>query len=288
MKRGATEHPKMLDLMERLACTRREAVGVVELLLHYTARFAPLGDIGKWTDQAIAKACDWPNADDLIAALRGAGWLDDSETHRLLVHDWPEHSDDAVHLSVARSRRLFADGCMPRISRLGKTERSEIEPVLMQLHADWTRAHGMRTESAPPSPPIPSPAKPSREAGATRSASADAPPAASEIFLTFPTVGPQQTWQLTRAQLEEWATLFPGLDVERECRLALYKIERGMVPKKTAGPRGMQKFLLGWLGRAVNDPRGSRSLGATPAIPAIRPAVQPKEDPHVRRVRVGS
>jgi hypothetical protein len=70
-----------------------QAVGMLELLWHLTAREAPRGDIGKLSNEDIALALDYRGDEDvLIEALIRTRWLDRNETHRLLIHDWHEHA----------------------------------------------------------------------------------------------------------------------------------------------------------------------------------------------------
>jgi hypothetical protein len=47
MKRGTPEHPKTAHLMAALSIPRPYAVGILELLWHFTARYAPRGDVGR-------------------------------------------------------------------------------------------------------------------------------------------------------------------------------------------------------------------------------------------------
>ena len=61
MKRDAPDHPKTQKLAHLLAIPQATAVGLLELLWHFTARYAFQGDIGKFADEEIA---------------RGAGWID--------------------------------------------------------------------------------------------------------------------------------------------------------------------------------------------------------------------
>ncbi len=59
MKRDALNHPKMLDLSSRLDIPRAHAIGIITLLLDFTAQYAAQGDIGKHRNGAIARACEW-------------------------------------------------------------------------------------------------------------------------------------------------------------------------------------------------------------------------------------
>lgn len=107
MKRAAYRHPKMLDLASRLAIPRTQAIGIVEVLLDYTAEAAPQGNIGKWPDGAIAEACDWDGDPTIfVGALVEAGWLDRCARHRLVVHDLAHH---AQSWWVAKLKKLGID-----------------------------------------------------------------------------------------------------------------------------------------------------------------------------------
>jgi hypothetical protein len=70
------------------------AVGILEGLWHFTARYAPAGDIGRHTDEDIARFLGWSgNAATLVSGLAKAGWIDRCPCHRARVHDWPDHAD---------------------------------------------------------------------------------------------------------------------------------------------------------------------------------------------------
>jgi 5-methylcytosine-specific restriction endonuclease McrA len=95
MKRAAADHPKIQRLQRRLSLTRFQAMGLLEAVWHFTGRYAPEGDIGRWADEEIAAWIEWTDAPEgLVEALVVCGWLDRDTTHRLLVHDWAEHADD--------------------------------------------------------------------------------------------------------------------------------------------------------------------------------------------------
>ena len=101
-----------------------QGIGILEALWHLTAREAYRGDVGKLTDDDIALGIDWRGeASILIDALSKSGWLDSHPEHRLLIHDWPEHADDSVQLKLARARQFFADGSIPKTTKLGGDER---------------------------------------------------------------------------------------------------------------------------------------------------------------------
>lgn len=122
MKRGTPDHPKVASLAQLLNIPIYSAVGLLELLWHFTARYAPQGDIGKHSDKAIAKALYWqkrpgrtvipaefiPNSGRittelwLISSLIRAEFMDISPKYRLVVHDWSDHADEAVRKFLSR------------------------------------------------------------------------------------------------------------------------------------------------------------------------------------------
>lgn len=97
MKRGTPSHPKTAALAELLGLERWGAVGVLESLWHFAGQYARRGDLGRHKNLAIARGIDWRgDADKLVAALVDAGWVDECPCHRLRIHDWKDHADQAV------------------------------------------------------------------------------------------------------------------------------------------------------------------------------------------------
>ena len=116
LKRGTPENPKVAHLSQLLNIPRPWAVGILEMLWHFTAKFAPCGDIGKYTDATIAEAVGWqrPTGErgvtpqwKLSDALVEAKWLDRCPCHRLVVHDWSHHADQSVTKYLDRHRLSF-------------------------------------------------------------------------------------------------------------------------------------------------------------------------------------
>src|SRR5579862_4522546 len=93
-----TEHPKFLNLMLLLDLKKAECLGNLEATWHFTKRYTPAGNIGKFTNAQIVawidSRCD---ADVLINALVETRWLDRSIEYRLVVHDWYDWADEIVH-----------------------------------------------------------------------------------------------------------------------------------------------------------------------------------------------
>ena len=172
MKRGTPEHPKTEMLASLLGIPVAHAVGLLEMLWHFTAKFSPDGDLSRWDESVIAKKSGWDgDAHKFIEALcnanggiGGCAFLERT-ANALCVHDWPEHCDDAVHMLLARAGRPFADGSIPRLTRLSKDERSKVEALYRQRLIDKNaqNTHATRTTNAQQThcPPPPSPAPPS-------------------------------------------------------------------------------------------------------------------------------
>jgi hypothetical protein len=138
MKRGTTEHPKFLDLCSQLSIPRYAATGVLEALWHFTAKFAPQGDVGRFSNSAIARALQWEHSsDELIQALVDCGWVDKHETHRLVIHDWEEHSDYTLKRSLSRKKLDFVQ---PK-SNDGAPRRDNGAPDPTVAHHGATKSH---------------------------------------------------------------------------------------------------------------------------------------------------
>lgn len=101
MRREGYRHPKTLDLADRLDISRPHAIGILEVLWDFAADNAPRGDIGKWSDGAIARGCDWPgDARAFVAALVESRWLDRCPQHRLVIHHLADHAPNWWHQKV--------------------------------------------------------------------------------------------------------------------------------------------------------------------------------------------
>lgn len=113
MKRRTADHPKTIDLCSRLGVERYSAVGILELLWHFTAEFAPAGDIGRYADSAIANAIHWTGSvDKLVRELIESKWIDVCPVNRLIVHDWCDHADDYTRKKLKRANKSFVSVCL--------------------------------------------------------------------------------------------------------------------------------------------------------------------------------
>ena len=75
----------------------------------------------------------------------------------------------------------------------------------------------------------------------------------ADTVFTFPTDGEPSSWTLSRAQWDEWARLFPELDIDIELRDAYTWVIGSPSRRKTA--RGMPRYLLGWFRRSAKKLR---------------------------------
>jgi len=135
LKRGGPDHPKTFALAEALGIRRPYAIGLLELLFHFTAQYAPQGDIGRYSDKRIAAALDWQGSvPKLIHSLVGAGWLDRDRSGALFVHDWSDHADRTT---------------LQRLSRAGKST--------IQLNVELASKLCTQSETNNRTPPEPEP-----------------------------------------------------------------------------------------------------------------------------------
>lgn len=159
MKRGTPDHPKTRALARALQVPLAQAVGHLEMLWHWTSRFAPTGAVGRFGAPVIAESCAWQGDPDvLIAAFTAADsrWLDTDEYHGLIVHDWPQHADDAVHRQLARAGIRFANGEVPRLTRLSAEEKKTAEALFKK---SARRAPKVRPEAPGVRPAVPLPCR---------------------------------------------------------------------------------------------------------------------------------
>ena len=154
MKREAVHHSKMKRLCRKLNLDVWQAMGLLEAIWHVTARETPRGDIGKLSDEDIAIAIDYhDDVGQMITALIESGWLERNKQHRLVVHDWPDHAEDGVHMKIARARQFFirqdTEGQTileaPKMSRLNAREREPLLEFYISTNNE-IRAHAVRTK----------------------------------------------------------------------------------------------------------------------------------------------
>lgn len=103
--RAVIDHPKFARLKILLKLNKACTLGYLEGLWHFCGRYTPQGNIGKYSDADIEAWLEWDGEDGaLIAAFIKARWIDNDQDHRLLIHDWHKHADDATRKAVARAK----------------------------------------------------------------------------------------------------------------------------------------------------------------------------------------
>lgn len=169
LKREALNHTKMKRLCRKLDLPLWKAVGLLETLWHLTAKQAIRGDIGKLSNEDIAIGLDYRDDENLlVAALLDSGWLDADPKYRLLIHDWADHAEDAVHMKLARAKKIFASGDIPKTNRLPRWEREEansffqvdVETVRTDVETVRTDIENVTPPCVEPLPPPPPPPPP--------------------------------------------------------------------------------------------------------------------------------
>lgn len=111
MKAGTLNHLKLKRLKRLLGKPLYQVAGILESLWQVTIEVAwEYGQIGKYSDEEIADAIEWDgDAAVLIKSLLDAELLDESDEHRLVVHDWhdhcPEYLKDRLRKQKARGQR---------------------------------------------------------------------------------------------------------------------------------------------------------------------------------------
>ncbi|HEY1502565.1 MAG TPA: hypothetical protein VGF88_23520 [Acidobacteriaceae bacterium] len=161
-KRGVLDHPKNLDLAQKLKIMPPFSLGVLEAFWHWTGKYRPTGDITGTDPHLFAVSIRYAaDADALWNALVSAGWIE-RDGERMLVHDWSEHADDAVRKYLKRRGESFADGSGPFDRKVGQS-RDSVVPMSRLSRADVATESGqggdiVTTAACLPIPvPVPEP-----------------------------------------------------------------------------------------------------------------------------------
>ena len=140
MLEDAMFHPDTLILAMELGVSRREAIGIMDLLWTWAGHHAIDGDIGRFPPGVIASAVESPPADGerIIAALQKANKLSDGML-TLWYEDRPRHI--ALKHRRLETRRAQALLAIPKGARRGRPPEAELPPN--------------SSSAAPPVPPKP-------------------------------------------------------------------------------------------------------------------------------------
>jgi hypothetical protein len=126
--KGTLDHPKLINLADALDIDPCFALGILEAMWHFTDKYATEGDIGRFTNRAIALGLKTTiKPDRLIDALVKSGFLDEDEDHRLIVHDWHVHSSDSTKAKAKARGRGFVSGSDPRRNTNGRPKELQTE-----------------------------------------------------------------------------------------------------------------------------------------------------------------
>lgn len=194
MKREALNHPKMLHFASLLGIPKEHAIGIITVLLNWTADMAPQGDVGKWPDGAIAMACGWSgSAPEFVAALTESKWLDKGRTARLLVHDWPDHCERFVKSKLASLGITFHADYSDTSEDTSRDTSTDIS-----ADAPYACAGASAHDQTKPTPPKPNQSKPKSDAPSP-------PPPKKTLFESLP-IPPELDNPDARSALRRWET----------------------------------------------------------------------------------
>jgi len=173
--------------------------------------------------------------------LIDTSWLDEDETHRLIIHDWADHCERFVKAKLERTGEAIL--CPKQ------------EPCTQRAHSVHENPKPARTVNAL-SNPIQSQPNQTNTASAVCSEAAPSEPAETLSEYEFPVVGKaSKVWRLSQSKLDEYREAFPGVDIDSELRKARQWCRDNATKRKTAN--GMPGFLTRWLGKVQNNNRGS-------------------------------
>ena len=135
-------HPKLLDLMNRLSWKKREAIGLLHLLWWWCLAYCPDGNLTRHPKEHLTLALELGPIEGtkVINALIQSGWLDEKPYFR--VHDWWNYvgqylrikfkNDPAKWKRVQKLYRSGAGRCKGYISG-GKTSLNHDLPTLTNM-----------------------------------------------------------------------------------------------------------------------------------------------------------
>jgi len=139
MKIDGLRHPKTKELAHALGVDLPHAIGLLELMWAFAAQQTPQGNIGKWSNAVIADESGWTGCPDLfVNSLILVNFLDESESHRLLVHDWAEHAPNWLRAKLKKLKKTFLSADLS--SDLSSIAARTIEPTTSLVKASLAKA----------------------------------------------------------------------------------------------------------------------------------------------------
>ena len=128
------DHPKVMKLTDQLATSRNDVIAGLFHFWCWCLKYAPDGDLRKFTPSAIAAAFWYPIAEGerLVNAMIECGWLEVTPYFR--VHDWWEHQGQFLQgrykrrpATWKRIRELYGGGA-------GEVQEPEILAESIGIH----------------------------------------------------------------------------------------------------------------------------------------------------------
>ena len=108
MKHETPHLLKFKKLQRRLGLRSWEAKGLLQSVWDFVGDNCPRGDVGRFSNEDIAFGIDFEgDFDPVIEALVETGWLEESEEHRLIIHDWKDHCEDRIKKRLQRAGMDF-------------------------------------------------------------------------------------------------------------------------------------------------------------------------------------
>lgn len=142
MKLDALDHPKTFDLAARLGVQLPTALGHLELLWSFAGKQAAQGNIGKWPDGAIARACYWMgDPSEFISALVDSGFVDQDPEFRLTVHDWSVHAPGWVRAKLKKLGLYFISTATASSEATADRKKRTLERTREPSSEPSSRAH---------------------------------------------------------------------------------------------------------------------------------------------------
>jgi len=153
--RAVPDHPKFAELMAALNLPKFATLGCLEAIWHFTGRYAPQGNIGKYSDQAIERWVDWNGTPGkLVESLVNCRWIDRDPNHRLLVHDWHQHADKATKNALMRAKLPFSIPVVRTADVLSTNTKPKSSTAYRLPEPEPVPAPEAKAKAAPPKAPL--------------------------------------------------------------------------------------------------------------------------------------
>jgi hypothetical protein len=258
MKSGTMDLLKFKRLQRRLGESTRGVVGLLEMLWAGACKNCPRGDIGKFDNEDIAVMCDWDgDPDELVATLVECGWIDEDEEYRLVIHDWHDHAPNFV-----KGNAKHLGGLISGKQKADPKDHPRDHPKDTPRDTPKDHPQGGSPSPIPPSQVKSSQVKPSQVKSDSCS---EPPPEASEpeeelTDFAFDALGGKR-WILPASLYATYKPAYPAIELDVELRKAAAWLVSNPNQRKT--PKGMSRFINGWLSKAQNSARPSPSKKRT-------------------------